>query len=475
MQYVSTRGQAPVRDFSQVLLEGLASDGGLYVPDTWPAVSHSEIAQFAGLRYQELAVKVLLKFVGDTISPDRLSSLVEEAYSSFDDIEIAPLRRATGNLSLLELYHGPTLAFKDYALQVVAKLIDYFLRLRNRRVTILTATSGDTGAAAISACRGLPTVDVFVLHPHNRISEVQRCQMTTVDAENVHNIAIEGSFDDCQSLVKELFADISLRQRLSLNTLNSINWGRIVGQTVYYFASAAKLDCLSRSVAFSVPTGNFGDVYSGYVAHRMGLPIKRLIVATNENDILHRFFTRGKYQRQEVKPTRTSCMDIQAASNFERLLFELLGRNGDEVASKMEMFARSGAFSVTGDQLGAAKRVFWSANVDERETLGAIVDFSQDTGIVVDPHTAVGVCAARKWQAGGETADEVVCLATAHPAKFPESISAASRELSFDTPTALAGITEKPEKKATVIQANRNDVRDHILTHSRFYDRVAAE
>lgn len=446
LRYISTRGQAPALDFEDVLLAGLASDGGLYVPESWPPLTAAALAGFAGRPYPEVAAAVLAPFVGAAIPRPELERLLIEAYAGFAHQAVAPLRQLGPNLWLMELFHGPTLAFKDIALQLLGRLFDRALGRRQRRATVLGATSGDTGSAAIEACRGRAALDIFILHPKGRVSEVQRRQMTTVTDANVHNIAIEGTFDDCQALVKAAFGDAAFRESLQLTAVNSINWARVMAQVVYYVAAAAALGAPSRRIAFAVPTGNFGDVYAGYVAARMGVPIARLVVATNVNDILARFFASGDYRCAEVAPTMSPSMDIQVASNFERLLFDLCHRDGGRIARLMHQLQRERGFRVEAGELEAARRHFAAERVDEIETLAAIADTHRHAGITVDPHTAVGIAAARR-----RTDPDVpmVALATAHPAKFPEAVERATGARPA-LPPRLADLLDRPERCATL-------------------------
>ena len=407
MRYVSTRGQAPSLDFEGVTLAGLASDGGLYVPERWPTFTADEIAAMAGLPYAELAAKVMQPFVGDCIAPERLQELTREAYGRFAHAAVTPLVQLDERQWLLELFHGPTLAFKDVALQ------------------LLGATSGDTGSAAIDAVAGRAKVDIFMIHPHGRVSDVQRRQMTTVLAPNVHNIAIDGSFDDAQAMVKRMFNDGAMTSRFGIAAVNSINWARLMAQVVYYFAAALQLGGPARKVAFSVPTGNFGDVFAGYVAAKMGLPIARLIVATNINDILHRALSTGDYSAGSVTPTAAPSMDIQVSSNFERLLFDAGGRDGAAMAAQMRLFESAKAMQLTNAQRESAAGLFTSARADAAEMAGAMRWAHEACDEVLDPHTAIGLHAARV--AAGLAADvPVVTLATAHPAKFRDAVERAT-------------------------------------------------
>ena len=425
MDYISTRGSAPALDFEGVTLAGLASDGGLYVPREWPRFSEAEIAALAGLPYAELAVRVMAPFVAGSLSEDRLRELTGEAYGRFAHAAVTPLRQLDEQHWLLELFHGPTLAFKDVALQLLGLLFEEFLARRDERLTIVGATSGDTGSAAIDAVAGRDNVQIFMLHPKGRVSDVQRRQMTTVKAPNVHNIAVEGvGFDECQAMVKRMFGDPAMTGRFHIGAVNSINWARLMAQVVYYFAAALQLGAPHRKVAFSVPTGNFGDVFAGYVAAQMGLPVERLIVATNVNDILHRALSAGDYSAGTVTPTAAPSMDIQVSSNFERLLFDCGGRDGHALAEQMRGFEASKAMRLTNAQQQGAAALLTSARADANEMAQALAWAYQACGEVIDPHTAIGLHAARA--AGVPRKVPVVTLATAHPAKFRDAVERAT-------------------------------------------------
>ena len=424
MDYISTRGQAPALDFEGATLAGLANDGGLYVPREWPRFSEGEIVAMAGLPYAELAQKIMLPFVGDSLSPERLLELTTKAYGRFAHKAVTPLKQFDEQQWLLELFHGPTLAFKDVALQMLGLLFEEFLGRGEQHLTIVGATSGDTGSAAIDAVAGRAKIDIFMLHPKGRVSDVQRRQMTTVLAPNVHNIAIDGSFDDAQAMVKRMFNDKAMTDRFAIGAVNSINWARLMAQVVYYFAAALQLGAPARKVAFSVPTGNFGDVFAGYVAAKMGLPIEKLIVATNVNDILHRALSAGDYSTGTVTPTDAPSMDIQISSNFERLLFDLAGRDGKAMAEQMAAFESTKAMQLTNAQREGASALFTSARADATQTAEAIRWAYDATGELIDPHTAIGLYAA--LNAGIDASIPVVTLATAHPAKFPEAVERAT-------------------------------------------------
>ncbi|MEX2649407.1 MAG: threonine synthase [Alphaproteobacteria bacterium] len=465
MRYVSTRGRAPVLGFEGALLAGLADDGGLYVPEAWPTLAPDALASLAGRPYASLAALVLVPFVGEEIAPDELEALVTDAYAGFDHQAVVPLVQLDSGLWLMELFHGPTLAFKDLALQVLGRLFDRALARRGERVTIVGATSGDTGSAAIAACRDRPTMDVVILHPKDRVSAVQRRQMTTVASANVHNVAIEGTFDDCQALVKRLFADAQFRHAHSLAAVNSINWVRIAAQAAYYVAAAVALGAPGRPLAFAVPTGNFGDVFAGYVAARMGVPIERLIVATNANDIVARFLATGEYRPMAVVPTLAPSMDIQLASNFERLLFELHGRDGARVEVLMSQARGGGAFRVDANVLAAARALFSAHRLDDDGIRATIAEVHRRTGLVIDPHTACGVAAAGAAGLGREV--PVVALATAHPAKFPDAVAAAlGRPPAAPEPIArLAGLPERLDALPNDLGAVQAFVRDRVGRH----------
>jgi threonine synthase len=424
MEYISTRGSAPALDFEGVTLAGLASDGGLYVPREWPRFTEAEIAAFAGLPYAELATKVMLPFVGQSLTEERLRALCTEAYGRFAHAAVTPLVQLDERNWLLELFHGPTLAFKDVALQLLGRLFEEFLSRRQQRLTIVGATSGDTGSAAIDAVAGRENIDIFMLHPRGRVSDVQRRQMTTVKAPNVRNIAIEGSFDDAQAMVKRMFTDPAMTGRFHIGAVNSINWARLMAQVVYYFAAGLQLGAPHRPLAFSVPTGNFGDVFAGYVAAKMGLPVERLIVATNVNDILHRALSAGDYSVGTVTATAAPSMDIQVSSNFERLLFDCGGRDGAALAEQMRGFEATKAMRLTNAQQQGAAALISSSRADATEMAQAMGWAWQNCAELIDPHTAIGLHAARA--AGLPREVPVVTLATAHPAKFRDAVERAT-------------------------------------------------
>ena len=445
MDYVSTRGAAPALDFAGVTLAGLASDGGLYVPREWPRFTSDEIASLAGLPYAELAQRVMQPFVGDSLTPERLHELCETAYGRFAHAAVTPLKQLDQRHWLLELFHGPTLAFKDVALQLLGLLFEEFLARDGGHLTIVGATSGDTGSAAIDAVAGRANLDIVMLHPKGRVSDVQRRQMTTVLAPNVHNLALDGAdFDGCQAMVKRMFADPALSEKLRLGAVNSINWARLMAQVVYYFAVALQLGGPSRKVAFSVPTGNFGDVFAGYVAAQMGLPIERLVVATNVNDILHRALSSGDYSAGTVEPTSAPSMDIQVSSNFERLLFDLGGRDGAALATQMAGFETTGAMQLTNAQRQGASALFASARADAGDMAQAMRWASEAAGETIDPHTSCALHAARA-QADLDPAIPIVTLATAHPAKFPDAVERATGQRP-SLPARVGDLFEREER-----------------------------
>jgi threonine synthase len=463
VRYVSTRGEAPPLGFMDVTLAGLARDGGLYVPERWPRLAPETIAGFAGRPYAEVAVEVIRPFVGDTLSEPELSRLAREAYGTFRHPAVVPVAQFGASTFLLELFHGPTLAFKDVAMQLLARLMDHALAARGERTTVVVATSGDTGGAAVEAFRGRERADLFVLFPQGRVSDVQRRMMTTATDKNVHAIAIEGTFDDCQALVKGLFNHHAFRDRVRLSGVNSINWARIVAQVVYYFTAAATLGAPHRKVAFTVPTGNFGDVYAGYVASRMGLPVDRLVIATNVNDILARTISTGTYDVREVVATSSPSMDIQVSSNFERLLFEATGRDAAQVRAQMASLAQSGRFTLSSQALSQIRALFNADRADEEETAATIRTTLRETSRLVDPHTAVALAVAEK-----ETRDPampMIVLGTAHPAKFPEAVEAACG-VRPGLPDWLSDLPERPER-ATPMPIDQGAVEKFILAASR--------
>ena len=447
MKYLSTRGAAPVVDFAEAMVGGLAPDGGLYVPESWPMLP----AIAPRTPYAAAAADVVWPFV-DGLTRDQLEAMCREAYATFDHAAVCPLVELEPNVWLLELFHGPTLAFKDVALQLLGRMLDAELERRGERVALVVATSGDTGSAAIEACRDRGNLEVFVLHPAGRVSEVQRRQMTTVLSSNIHNIALEGTFDDCQDMVKALFADAAFRDEHHLGAVNSINWGRVVAQVVYYVTSAIALGATdTRPVSFAVPTGNFGNILSGWVARHMGLPVAQLVIGSNRNDILTRLVVTGTMQIAEVVPTMSPSMDIQVSSNFERVLFDLNGRDGGMTAEQMGVFRQSGRLGLEADQLHALRATFAAASVDEPSTTAQIAETYRSSGVVLDPHTAVGVAAASRVDRDLDI--PLVALATAHPAKFPDAVERAIGKRPA-LPDHLADLFDRPERYETV----RNDL-----------------
>ncbi|MEM8823742.1 MAG: threonine synthase [Pseudomonadota bacterium] len=420
MRYISTRGQAPVLGFEDTMLTGLARDGGLYVPEDVPALSHGDIAALAGLPYEDVAVRIMAPFVADAFAESDFADMVTRAYAAFGHDARAPLVQLGPNHHLLELFHGPTLAFKDFAMQLIGQMFQTSLTRRGDKVTIVGATSGDTGSAAIEAFRGLDAVDVFILYPHGRVSDVQRRQMTTPSEANVHALALTGHFDDCQARVKDMFNDFPFRDRVGLAGVNSINFARVLAQVVYYFTAATALGAPHRAVSFTVPTGNFGDIFAGHIAKRMGLPIDKLVVATNQNDILHRCLTTGDYRPGQVAPSISPSMDIQVSSNFERALHLAYGGDGAAIAQLMDEL-KAGGFTVSQGALEALRETYPSGSATEAETSQTIADYLKRTGELLCPHTAVGVQVAEQHL--GQT--PMITLATAHPAKFPDAVEAA--------------------------------------------------
>ncbi|HZD27578.1 MAG TPA: threonine synthase [Xanthobacteraceae bacterium] len=470
MHYVSTRGEAPTLGFAEAMLAGLARDGGLYVPTAWPRLDAETIAGFAGRPYAEVAVEVIRPFVGDVIPDSDLARMTREAYGRFRHPTVAPLVQFGMSDFILELFHGPTLAFKDLAMQLLGRLMDEVLTARGERTTIIVATSGDTGGAAVEAFRGRARADLFVLFPHGRISDVQRRMMTTVGDDNVHTLAIEGTFDDCQAMVKGMFNHQAFRDQARLSGVNSINWARIVAQVVYYFTAAVALGAPRRKIAFTVPTGNFGDVYAGYVALCMGLPIDRLTVATNVNDILARTIATGTYELREVVPTSSPSMDIQVASNFERLLFDIHGRDSRAVRALMASLAQSRRFALPASALSALRAVFSADRADEDETAATIRTMLRETGHLIDPHTAVGIAVAEK-----EIRDQsipMIVLGTAHPAKFPDAVEAASG-VRPQLPEWLADLDRRPERVIR-LPVDQRAIEHHIVSVSRAAHEGAA-
>lgn len=461
MKYISTRGQSPAQSFEQVLLTGLAPDGGLYVPETLPHYPREEIAKWAGLSYAELALKIISPFVDGAIPEATLKELIDKSYASFSHKAVAPLRMLGANEWVMELYCGPTLAFKDFALQLLGHLLDYVLTRNNQKVVILGATSGDTGSAALEGCRHCENVDIFILHPYERVSEVQRRQMTTVPGDNVHNIAVRGNFDDCQRIVKAAFGDQSfLPEGRQLVAVNSINWARIMAQIVYYFYASLQLGGPHREVSFSVPTGNFGDIYAGYLARQMGLPVRQLIIATNSNDILHRFMHRNEYSQSALKHTLSPSMDIMVSSNFERYLFDLFGRDGKALAQFMTASGDAN-HSIDPVRWQQAQKEFASAAVSDDVTCGVIRQVYEEAAFLIDPHTAVGVKAARECNADHSV--PMITLATAHPVKFADAVTRAGLDAPA-LPEHMRDLFER-EERYTVLDNALSAVTGYVQSH----------
>ena len=466
MDYISTRGQDGPLGYEEALLSGLARDGGLYLPTTYPQFTVDEIRDMAGLSYAALAGRIMARFTGGEIGEAELTAMAGDAYADFTDPDIAPLRPLNDRIHVMELFHGPTIAFKDYAMQFLSRAFDRALRSAGRQAVILGATSGDTGSAALEAFKGRDAVDIFILFPEGRVSPVQQRQMTSVIAAGAHAVAVAGDFDDCQAIVKTLFNDHAFRDEVNLSAVNSINWARLMPQIVYYFKAALALGAPDRPVAFSVPTGNFGNVFAGYVAMRLGLPIERLIIASNRNDILTRFFEDGAMRRETVIPSLSPSMDIQVSSNFERLLFELMGRDGAAVAEIMARFADTGSFALPEQAMQAARAIFTAYRLDDEGTIAEIAR-SEAEGMLLDPHSAVGVSAARRAVADGTLGASVpvVALACAHPAKFQDAVTRATGHEPA-LPPHLANLMSREEAMQHA-PASADAVKDMILNMRR--------
>ncbi|KQY20124.1 threonine synthase [Rhizobium sp. Root482] len=462
MKYVSTRGEAPSLGFCDALMAGLGRDGGLYVPEQWPSFSKREIRAMRGKSYQEIAFTVLSPFVDGEIADDIFREMIAEAYGTFRHPAIAPLVQTGPNAFIMELFHGSTLAFKDVAMQLLARLMDHVLTTRDQRATIVGATSGDTGGAAIDAFAGRDRTDIFILFPHGKVSPVQQHQMTTSSATNVHALAIKGNFDDCQTLVKAMFNDTAFRDGVALSGVNSINWARIMAQIVYYFTTALSLGAPDRKISFTVPTGNFGDIFAGYVARQMGLPIDKLVVATNENDILARALKTGRYEMRDVKATTSPSMDIQISSNFERLLFEANDRDASKVRAAMASLKQSGAFEIEEKALKAIRKLFRAGRASEKDVARTIASTLEATGYLLDPHSAIGVFVAGRNEKPGAP---MVTLATAHPAKFPDAVKSASG-IDPALPTWLADLMDK-EERFDILEADLKAVESFIDARAR--------
>lgn len=462
VKYISTRGEAAPLGFCDALLAGLARDGGLYLPEEWPTLAKKEIRALRGKSYQDIAFAVLEPFIHGEIPSAKFREMIDEAYSTFRHPAIAPLVQTGPNAFVMELFHGSTLAFKDVAMQLLARLMDYVLAERGERATIVGATSGDTGGAAIDAFAGRERTDIFILFPHGKVSPVQQRQMTTSKAGNVHAIAVKGNFDDCQTLVKGMFNDTAFRDRVRLSGVNSINWARIMAQIVYYFTTAIALGGPDRKISFTVPTGNFGDIFAGYVAKRMGLPIDKLVVATNENDILARTLKTGRYEMRGVKATTSPSMDIQISSNFERLLFEANDRDPAEVRSAMDSLKQSGSFAIREQALKAIRKEFRAGRASEKEVARTIARTLEETGYLLDPHSAIGVFVAAKHE---KPSTPMVTLATAHPAKFPDAVKSASG-IDPALPTWLADLMNR-EERFDILDADLKSVETFIGERTR--------
>ncbi len=471
MLHVSTRGEAPALGFSDALLTGLARDGGLYLPESWPSLSGATIQGFAGKPYAEVAKAVLGPLVDGEIGEADLGRMIDEAYASFRHQAVCPLTQLDDNLFVLELFHGPTLAFKDVAMQLLGRLMDHVLKARGARATIVGATSGDTGSAAVEAFKGLDQVDIFILYPHGRVSDVQRRQMTTVASPNVHALAVEGNFDDCQNMVKAMFNNGRFRDELQLSGVNSINWARVAAQAVYYFTAAVALGAPHRPISFSVPTGNFGDILAGWAAKRMGLPIERLMIGTNANDILARTLGSGTYEIKGVEPTTSPSMDIQISSNFERLLFEAYDRNGEAIRRLMASLSQSRAFMIEAGPLARIREEFSAEAVNEETVLDEMAQTYRSTGYVLDPHSAVGTRAGRALLKANP-AVPVVALSTAHPAKFPDAVERATG-VRPALPPHMADLMERNES-FTVLPNDQAGVERFIRERARAVKGAAA-
>ncbi len=457
MQYISTRGQAPALDFEGAMLSGLARDGGLYLPDIFPVLSSHDIKQLRGKSFADVAFAIATLFAGEAIPAKDLRRMVDEAYGSFAHAAVTPLKQLDANLFLVELFHGPTIAFKDVAMQLLSRMMDWSLARQKSRATIIGATSGDTGSAAIEAFQHSKHASIFILHPHGRVSDIQRRQMTTVTSATVHNIAIEGTFDDCQAIVKALFNDLAFRDRVKLAGVNSINWARVMAQISYYVFSAVALGAPDRAVSFTVPTGNFGNIFAGLVAKRMGLPIDKLVIATNSNDILDRTLKTGRYEVTGVQATSSPSMDIQISSNFERMVYLAHDRNADTVRRLMDSLKQSGAFTLDEPAMAVIRSEFTSGAVSESGVAEALRTALTHTGELLDPHTAIGYAVARRIN----TSSPMVVFATAHPAKFPDAVEAATG-VRPALPSRLQHLL-KAQESFTVLPNNDKAVKDHIL------------
>ena len=454
MKYFSTRDKNLSFSFKDILLRGLAPDGGLFLPSEIKKYNQTDLKNLSALSYVDLATEIIFNFCKDDIEKNQLKILVEKAYNNFESKEVVELKKV-GNFNLLELYHGPTLAFKDIAMQVIGNMYDYLKVSENKVVNVIVATSGDTGSAAIAALNDRKNINLFVLHPHNKISNIQRKIMTTIGSKNIFNIAIEGSFDDCQKIVKDMFNENEFREKINMSGVNSINWARIICQIVYYFYAAFKID--KQNISFSVPTGNFGDIYAGYMAKKMGLPIDKLIVATNENDILQRVINTGEYKPGKVKPSLSPSMDIQISSNFERLLFDIVGKDDKKVTLLMNNLSKKGFFNLDKEAVKIIKKDFCAKKINDQETLSIIKNTNSESNFVLDPHTAIALGAVKKI----DNLSETIVLATAHPYKFLETVKKATgKELS--PPPQLSNVVDK-EEKFDIIENNISKIKNYIL------------
>ncbi len=459
INYISTRDKNSKNTFTDVLMKGLADDGGLYIPEEFPQFDLEDLTRFAGAPYSDIAYHVISKFIGDEIAEEDLKKIIKEVYrDNFNHSSVAPLVQISPNSWILELFHGPTLAFKDYALQLLGRLFDHVLAQRGEKITIVGATSGDTGSAAIEACKGCENIDIFILHPHNRTSEVQRRQMTTIEAPNVHNIAVEGTFDDCQNLVKAMFNDTQFRDTVKLSAVNSINWARIMAQIVYYVTASLAVGGPKRPVSFAVPTGNFGNIYASFAAQQMGLPIKRLVIGSNRNDILTRFFDNGSMQTSSVEPSISPSMDIQISSNFERYLCHLLDHDTDSIQKLMISFKSNGVFKISDQHMAKARSQFSAHRCDDTQTIKMMKQCYEETGYILDPHTAVGVHASQ--QVTEDPSVPMISLACAHPAKFPNAVEKAIG-IRPELPSHLCDLYDRPEF-VTVLNNDLNTVQNFV-------------
>jgi threonine synthase len=465
IRYISTRGPGEPKNFNDVLLSGMAPDGGLYIPDTWPEIDHNLLSYIVGTPYTTIASQVMWPFVESSMTQGEFQSILQQTYETgaFDTAAIAPLKQLGPNAWIMELFHGPTLSFKDYAMQLLGNLFDHALNKEEKRITIVAATSGDTGSAAIEAFKNCKNIDLFVLHPKDKISEVQRLQMTTVEAPNIFNIAVEGNFDDCQAMVKGLFADSDINEHLNLSAVNSINWARIMAQMGYYFAAGLAMGAPGRSVSFVVPTGNFGNAYAGWAARRMGLSVNRLVIATNKNDILSKFYSTGNMRIGSAAQTLSPSMDIQSASNFERYLCDLMGRDHNLLNQLLSNFQRTKSFTINADIMAPMRREFDARSTTDEETLETMRSCYESTGVIIDPHTAVGLHAA--MSRNDDPSIPVVVLSTAHPAKFPEAIKQAIGK-EPNMPAKLLELVQKPEKVVTM-RKDLNQLKNFVRQNSR--------